>query len=121
MPKTVLGRIVGGVVSVVGIAALALFTSLITISFMDQLRYRRTLLRRAVAESGAVPPLSDIERRALLHIGRRLDLPDEQIDETIDQAALTKPTLSACPHCGHPMEPRPNNLGQPSRRRSPAR
>jgi voltage-gated potassium channel len=99
VPQTALGRIVGGLVSVVGVATLALFTSLITISFMDQLRHRRELLRAAIAHSGAASPLSDIERRALQHIGRRLDLPDEEIAETIAESA----PLAACPRCGFPL------------------
>jgi voltage-gated potassium channel len=120
VPKTVPGRILGGVVSVVGVAALALFTSLITISFMDQLRHRRELLRQAIAETGVVPPLSDIERRAMQHIGRRLDLPDEQIAETVAEAtAATATLLLACPHCGHPLE-HANFPGQPPMRRSRA-
>jgi len=76
-----------------GSAALALFTSLITISFMDQLRHRRDLLRRAIAETGVVPPPSDMERRALRHIGHRLDLPDEQIAETVKEATAAVPML----------------------------
>jgi voltage-gated potassium channel len=104
VPKTALGRVVGGVVSVVGIAALALFTSLITISFMDQLRHRRGALRRAVAGSGAVPPLSEIERRALRHIGRSLDLTNLEIGDTV---AELEQSLPLCPHCGRPLDPRP--------------
>jgi voltage-gated potassium channel len=121
VPKTVLGRIVGGVVSVVGVATLGLFTSLITISFMDQLRHRRDLLRRAVAETGAVAPLSDIERRAFQHIGRRLDLPDAEIEETVADAAAPTATRLTCPHCGHPLEQHADVSRQPLRRRSPAR
>jgi voltage-gated potassium channel len=41
VPITPLGKLMGGIVSVVGIVALALFTGLITVGFMDQLRVRR--------------------------------------------------------------------------------
>jgi voltage-gated potassium channel len=41
VPITVPGRIVGGTVSIVGIATLALFAGLITVGFLDQLRHRR--------------------------------------------------------------------------------
>jgi voltage-gated potassium channel len=100
VPKTALGRVVGGIVSVVGVAALALFTSLITISFMDQLRHRRDALRRVMVESGATPPLSEIERRALQHIGRRLDLTELEIGDTV---AELERSLPVCPHCGRPL------------------
>jgi voltage-gated potassium channel len=103
VPQTALGRIVGGIVSIVGVAALALFTSLITISFMDQLRRRRGLLRQAISETGIVPPLTEMERRALLNLGRRLDLPDEEIVETVTDAEGAADERLACPHCGHPL------------------
>lgn len=102
VPKTALGRILGGIVAIAGVAALALFTSLITISFMDQLRHRRELLRHAMAEAGLVPPLSEIERRGLQYIGRRLDLPDQTITETVRDA-----TPLVCPHCGQPLQQQP--------------
>src|SRR5580704_2659930 len=47
VPITTFGKVMGGVVAVVGVAALALFTSLITVSFLDQLRLRREKLREA--------------------------------------------------------------------------
>lgn len=101
VPVTVFGRVVGGVVSIVGVASLALFTSLITISFMDQLRQRRELLRQAIAELGPGAPHTEIERRALQHIGGRLGLPEEQISETVAQGSAPGAKLLFCPHCGH--------------------
>jgi voltage-gated potassium channel len=41
IPQTWAGRVVGGVVIVMGIVTLALFSGLITVSFIDQLRIRR--------------------------------------------------------------------------------
>jgi voltage-gated potassium channel len=37
----VTGKLLGGIVSVIGIGTLALFSGLITVSFMHQLRLRR--------------------------------------------------------------------------------
>jgi voltage-gated potassium channel len=72
VPTTPLGRVVGGIVSVVGIVALALFTGLITVSFMDQLRVRRTEHRPAPAARRSRPVSID-----------------------------GLPTGDVCPHCGH--------------------
>jgi hypothetical protein len=96
--------VIGGVVSVVGVASLALFTSLITISFMDQLRLRREMLRRAIVEYGHGAPLSAMERRALQHIGGRLGLDQEQIAETVAETEAASSPLLVCPHCGHSLE-----------------
>jgi voltage-gated potassium channel len=41
VPLTVVGKMLGGIVSVIGIGTLALFSGLITVSFMHQLRLRR--------------------------------------------------------------------------------
>jgi voltage-gated potassium channel len=41
VPITVAGRIVGSIVSIVGIGTLALFSGLITVGFLDQLRMYR--------------------------------------------------------------------------------
>lgn len=75
----------------------------------------------AIAETGAVAPLSDIEHRALQHIGHRLNLPEEQLADTVAEATVATPTLLACPHCGHPSERHLDVRRQPLRRRSPAR
>ena len=56
IPATAAGRILGGIVIVVGIVTLALFSGLITVSFIDQLR----ILRRDRNEGnggGAVRPV----------------------------------------------------------------
>jgi voltage-gated potassium channel len=58
VPTTVVGKIMGGVVTVVGVAAVVLFTSVITISFLDQLRQRRAALRQVVGARLAQGPLS---------------------------------------------------------------
>jgi voltage-gated potassium channel len=41
VPVTVFGRIIGGAVSIVGIGTLALFSGLITVGFLDQLKIHR--------------------------------------------------------------------------------
>jgi voltage-gated potassium channel len=41
VPATALGKILGGLVSIVGIGTLALFSGTITVGFLDQLRIRR--------------------------------------------------------------------------------
>jgi voltage-gated potassium channel len=41
VPETVAGKTLGGVISIIGIGTLALFSGLITVSFLDQLKLRR--------------------------------------------------------------------------------
>jgi len=97
VPTTVLGKIVGGAVAIVGVAALALFTSLITVSFLDQLRQRRAALGQAVEASLADGALSAGEMAALEGLSDRLGLPASEPAETVEE---TQRRFATCPHCG---------------------
>jgi voltage-gated potassium channel len=96
VPKTALGKVIGGVVAIVGVAALALFTSLVTVSFIDQLRLRREALRREVEARFGDRALSAGEMEAVEAIGERLGLPEEETLEVVHDMS-GHPT---CPHCG---------------------
>jgi voltage-gated potassium channel len=80
VPTTVFGRIIGGAVSIVGIGTLALFSGLITVGFLDQLKiYREQHPKMAVAIS-----------RETITMARRYEA------SAGDAAALPE----NCPHCG---------------------
>lgn len=103
VPVTPLGKFIGGVVSIVGVAAVALFTSLITVSFLDQLRLRRAVLRRALADRPSDRVLTGAERMTIEDIGGRLGLPQSETAEIIDRArdpARDPAGGPTCPHCG---------------------
>jgi len=54
VPTTAAGRVIGGCVSIIGIGTLALFSGLITVGFLDQLKMYRDQhprVRSAVAET----------------------------------------------------------------------
>lgn len=100
VPTTIFGKIMGGVVSIVGVAALALFTSLITVSFLDQLRLRRAALRHAVEASLADGSLSVGELDAIETLRGRLGLPETETAEVIEDTARNIVAPAICPHCG---------------------
>jgi voltage-gated potassium channel len=79
VPMTFEGRLLGGVVSVVGIGTLALFSGLITIGFLDQLRLRRD--RKSAPEAGDPAPSAALEWPPML------------------DGVASAPAV--CPHCGH--------------------
>ena len=94
VPMTAVGRIVGGVVSIVGIGTLALFSGLITVGFLDQLKkYHEQHPRVTVAVSAtSISVASD-------HGGRGGDRRD------LTLIAANGPQViavgrSICPHCG---------------------
>jgi voltage-gated potassium channel len=96
VPMTVAGRIVGGCVSIIGIATLALFSGLITVGFLDQLRiYREQHPRQVHGRRIAIEP----------GFGSGVAAAD-QPSPAAAQAGLP----AICPHCGVP-------LGTPATRR----
>jgi voltage-gated potassium channel len=97
VPVTPFGKIIGGVVTVIGVVAVALFTSLITVSFLDQLRLRREALQQAVAAQLADGALHPGEFEAIEHYSARLGLPETDAAEVVENAAHG---LVTCPHCG---------------------
>jgi voltage-gated potassium channel len=85
VPITAAGRIVGGVVSIVGIGTLALFPGLITVGFLDQLRMHRERhaeVNVTVSES-TISVMQSLREQA----------------RTLDGIGSAVPA-AICPHCG---------------------
>jgi voltage-gated potassium channel len=86
VPMTVAGRVVGGCVSIIGIGTLALFSGLITVGFLDQLRiYREQHPKGAhgkpiAVEAGAVATMLSADQPA--------------------PSSAPPGALAVCPHCG---------------------
>jgi len=86
VPISVLGRILGGIISIVGIMTLAIFSGLITVGFMEQLKLRREKYRHVIEEELARGKLTPEEVKEIVHIGDRLGLPEEEAAESVAEA-----------------------------------
>jgi voltage-gated potassium channel len=106
VPITVPGKILGGIVTIIGVAAVALFTSLITVSFIDQLRLRREALREAALF--AERPLEPAEYQAIQVLGGRLGLSNAEADQAIEDTDRQAGGLATCPHCGASLTAAPS-------------
>lgn len=86
VPVTAVGKILGGIVSIVGIGTLALFSGVITVGFLDQLRIGREQTERPVAAAGASANGEDVtgvmERYGVIAVAG----------------------AEMCPCCGRPMQ-----------------
>jgi voltage-gated potassium channel len=86
VPVTVFGRVLGGVVSIVGILTVGMFSGLITVGFMEQLKQRRAqyqlLVDRRVSQGG----LNAAGMREIERIGDQLGLPGEEAAATVAEA-----------------------------------
>jgi voltage-gated potassium channel len=101
VPVTIAGRIVGGAVSIIGIGTLALFSGLITVGFLDQLKIYREQHPRATA--GTVVAVA--EKTITIRQSYREHAVTER--ERTDIAAIQSergdplsPLSGTCPHCG---------------------
>jgi voltage-gated potassium channel len=101
VPVTVAGRIVGGMVSIIGIGTLALFSGLITVGFLDQLKIHREQHPRATVGT----TVAVAEKTITIRQGYR--------EQTVTKLEITdiagvrsergnplNPLPGTCPHCG---------------------
>jgi voltage-gated potassium channel len=94
VPATAMGKILGGLVSVVGIGTLALFSGVITVGFLDQLRIRREQISPVAQMAAAGPPARAMQA------GDGFKLTDlEMTGPFIEPQAPAG--SGVCPHCGH--------------------
>ena len=108
VPVTAGGRILGGVVSIVGIGTLALFSGLITVGFLDQLKMYREQHPRVTVTVSEKKQLIKETYRADGGISERLAVTEFSSDVTSEQGA---PFLGVCPHCGSALADRPRHDG----------
>jgi len=102
VPTTLAGRLLGGVVSIVGIGTLALFSGLITVGFLDQLKIHR--------ERIAAMHMPDAPGSAMLTGGAPAHHDALRLAEPRPAALgadVTAPSHRVCPHCGVPLPPSP--------------
>jgi voltage-gated potassium channel len=93
VPVTAVGRILGGIVSIVGIGTLALFSGLITVGFLDQLKMHR---ERHPKLNSAVLSETTVIRQSIRSGGGRTD----RLDLTEISTVASVPVHVICPHCG---------------------
>jgi voltage-gated potassium channel len=98
VPATVVGKLLGGLVSIIGIGTLALFSGVITVGFLDQIRIRREQATQMV--SGAVSEHS-LNGKG---VQERLDARDYvgPVDLKMSGPFFEQtPSNRMCPRCGH--------------------
>jgi voltage-gated potassium channel len=86
VPATAAGKLLGGLVSIVGIGTLALFSGVITVGFLDQLKHRREHHVPAETLAGE----HSILDRHLSRAGR-----------SVNKLEAMEASGHVCPHCGY--------------------
>jgi voltage-gated potassium channel len=97
VPTTAVGRVLGGIVSIVGIGTLDLFSGLITVGFLDQLKaYRERHPRVAVPVAEKAVSIRQTYRE---QVSGRLEL-TEMVAVTSKPGNTEDFSPGICPHCG---------------------
>jgi voltage-gated potassium channel len=71
VPSTAAGKLLGGVVSIVGIGTLALFSGVITVGFLEQIKLRREQRADLMANPDS-QHRAEISRQTCPHCGYKL-------------------------------------------------
>jgi voltage-gated potassium channel len=95
VPATAAGKLLGGLVSIVGIGTLALFSGVITVGFLDQLKHRRE--HHAVTAETLTVEHSVRETTSADLLDRRRG----RVSSSGILAEATGSSRDVCPHCGY--------------------
>ena len=90
IPMTTLGKILGSVVTILGIGMVALPSGILAASFSDQLRSSRRSLEASVTEALEDGVLTQDETERLRRMGNDLGLRPETLNELIENTAQLK-------------------------------
>jgi voltage-gated potassium channel len=106
VPATVMGKLLGGIVSIVGIGTLALFSGVITVGFLDQLRIRREQASGAARRPAAGGPANGGDARPCADGGNYAALAGLEANGPFTEPVALTPEREICPRCGHDFTPR---------------
>ena len=104
VPVTPLGKVVGGVIAIVGLGMVALPAGLLASGFSEQLHQRRQEFEAAVSRTLAKGAITPEEGDQLKEIRSRLGLTDHQAAEILRLLAQRRSAVR-CPHCGGALGP----------------
>ena len=104
VPVTVWGKVVGGLIGIIGIGMVALPAGLLASGFSAQLHQRRREFEAAVDEILANGIITAEEGTRLKELRDRLGLTDHQAAE-IARLIARERRAAHCPHCGRSLDP----------------
>jgi voltage-gated potassium channel len=112
VPVTPLGRVIGGVIAVIGLGMVALPAGLLASGFSEQLHQRRRAFESEVDRILRRGVLSPEEGDRLKEIRDRLGLTDHQAAE-IMRLMVHRREAIRCPHCGQSFSPADHPTADP--------
>jgi voltage-gated potassium channel len=113
VPVTAFGKVVGGVIAIIGLGMVALPAGLLASGFSEQLHQRRQEFEAAVGRMLAGGAITSEEGDELKEIRSRLGLTDHQAAEIVRLIAQ-RHSHARCPHCGGALGPMPPTPAEPA-------
>ena len=104
VPVTPLGKLLGGVIAVIGLGMVALPAGLLAAGFSEQLHIRKRAFEDEVHRMLSDGIISAEESEQLDTVRDRLGLTDQQAAE-IMRLIRRRQGAVRCPHCGHQLSP----------------
>ena len=106
-PVTPAGKVFGALITIVGVAMVALPAGLLASGFQAELQARRQAFRREAAhalEDGVLDPRECLDLETLR---RRLGVDEEEAAEILEWMQAAAPSRP-CPHCGRSLSEKPS-------------
>lgn len=104
VPVTPFGKLIGGVIAVIGLGMVALPAGLLAAGFSEQLHQRKRAFEDEVSRMLSDGVISAGESDRLESIRDRLGLTDQQASEIL-RLIERRHGAVRCPHCGHDLRP----------------
>ncbi|WP_462159124.1 ion transporter [Pseudoalteromonas sp. GB56] len=105
VPVTMLGKIFGGIITILSMGMVAIPTGILASSFSDQLRQRRRTYSETVYQLMEDGVICHDDRTHLEELRLELGLSTQEAAQIEKQVRTTHPVLKRfCPQCGHHLE-----------------
>lgn len=105
VPITPLGKLFGGLVSLVGIGMAALPAGILASGFATEMRRREAVFYREVRRATVDGKVTDEEMHRIHHLARELGLSHKDAYALLRDAVRDSPEYAHCPHCGADLKP----------------
>jgi voltage-gated potassium channel len=103
VPITAMGKLFGGLITVISMGMVAIPTGLLASSFADQMRKRRETFQEAVLHSLIDGELTKEEREHLEHLRAELGLSHTEANKAIKLITSQRVHSLYCRHCGQKL------------------
>lgn len=105
VPVTPLGKLFGGVISMVGIGMAALPAGILASGFASEMRRREAVFYREVRRATTDGKVTSEEEQRIHRLARELGLSHKDAYAVMRDALRDRPPHSHCPHCGGELQP----------------